>query len=380
MLNDLLNKFCVVLVLFAILGFSFGRLPVTRAGDEAYVDEVLVFLRDLVKLDMAKYTVTSYKPSVAYWDKLGGLPQLTGIIVLNCWEPKSTLGVTYSFVNNTFNSIGINIREGSPIYSQTFSANAVEVAKAFMERYQAFTGNNDLAAMRSILDSVDKPKNVSIVSGNLRLQVIIDSSSSSFDWKYTYNGANYAGIHLYFWKGNFESFGDDTSYHKVGGTDVNITAEEAIKIALKRAENYTFKYDGEVFSNFNIVMNRTGAELLVMGRDNPLVGFPYWTVSLVLDHVYPGFITWIEVRLWADTGEIIDIKPMGYGGEPPPTELPPTDSNPELTEEPTNTTKATGMSKATPDLASMLVISGMVSAIIAMSAIAAYAINKRRSR
>ena len=337
-----------ILILSMLLAISFVGVLV-GASEEAYVpDDVQIFLRDVVKLNMAKYIVTPFEPSIAYWDDLGGLPQLTGVVKLNSLAEPSDLDVYYSFVNNTLNSLSIDVRQGSSIFSQAPPADIGSAVKGFLQRYQAFTGDSSLEAMQNALNMIDATRNTTEVIGNLKLTVSIGSFSSHFGCGIMINGAKYSGLGVSYENGNFLAFSDDRSYRGIGSTVVNVVKEEAVGIALKKAENYSYGYAGEVINNFTIVKDRIGAELLVMGRDNPLLGYPYWTVSLVLDHVYPGFVYWIEVRMWADTGEIIDIKPMGYGG-PPPAETP---SEPAETPEPSETT-STGPEDLTLTIAAM---------------------------
>ena len=42
--------------------------------------------------------------------------------------------------------------------------------------------------------------------------------------------------------------------------------------------------------------------------------YPFWMVDVALDEIYPGWVTFLRVNIWADTGEIIEIKPLGIGG------------------------------------------------------------------
>ena len=63
-----------------------------------------------------------------------------------------------------------------------------------------------------------------------------------------------------------------------------------------------------------IVEDQIRAELNANVRDAPTLFYPCWTVALPLDNVYPGSVYYIEVLIWADTGQVISCKTMGYGG------------------------------------------------------------------
>ena len=295
--------------------------------EKSLPDQLLVFLENIIKLDLSKYTVNKLEPRFRYNDDLAGLSQLTGLIQLRSLRELNELDVGYSFVNGTLNYVIMHVQAGSPLYTQKISDMNTKV-KGFMEDYQACTGDEEVAIMRSIVDDTDITKNSSSTSNNIKLEVEIMPTYMSFNWKYTFNGAKFSGINLCFDdNGTFRSFRDDRSYFKIGGTDVNISAEQAKSIALKRAENLSYNIRGRVIEDFVILEDRVRCELFTMGRDNPLMAYPYWTVILPLDKPYPGFVDWFEITLWADTGEIIDCSPMGGGGSlPANTPTPPANS------------------------------------------------------
>jgi hypothetical protein len=168
--------------------------------------------------------------------------------------------------------------------------------------------------MRNMLDGIDATKDVTKTVGNIKLEVSTDSYSTLFRWRYTYNGAVYTGLNVEFRNGAFFMFSDNRSYYTIGGTDVNVSRDEAVNIALKRVETYSYKYAGEEIADFSIVKDQIRAELRTRGKDNPLVLYPYWHVELPLDNVYPGFVTYILVTIWADTGEVIECYALGSGG------------------------------------------------------------------
>jgi hypothetical protein len=174
----------------------------------------------------------------------------------------------------------------------------------------------EVERMRNMLNMVDGTRNAIEISDNLKLEVSINSFSSTLYWKYTFNGADYSGISISFRNGSFYAFGDDRSYYTIGGTDVNVSREEAINLALKRAENFSWTIDGVEVKDFTIETERIDAKLLTRSRE-PLTLYPYWLLTLPLDDLYPGLVYAIQVKIWADTSEIIDCHPLVFGGEIP---------------------------------------------------------------
>ena len=76
-------------------------------------------------------------------------------------------------------------------------------------------------------------------------------------------------------------------------------------------------------TDYTIVDEPVGASLSTMCRE-PLVLYPFWSVNLYLDKVYPGNVIGFTFEIWADTGEIINgrlntlmggIPPEGYTEE-----------------------------------------------------------------
>src|SRR4030067_3447699 len=100
------RKLCAVLVLSAILSLSLTSLPSGYSAGENVPQDVLVFLKDVMKLDLAKYILNPYEPSLRYRDDLGGLPENAGVIDLySLTAPTSQLKIAYSFINNTLDSM-----------------------------------------------------------------------------------------------------------------------------------------------------------------------------------------------------------------------------------------------------------------------------------
>jgi len=210
----LTKKLCLPLILVVVLAVFFAYLPTVYVAESSDADEVLVFLEEVVSLDVAKYDVTLLGTSVTYPDWLGGLAQVTGKYALE--SETSKIDVLFKFRNNTLSWCLVRILEGSPHYIDLPSANIRDLACDFLQKYQAYSGDSDLEAMRSLLDVVDVTENSTKTVDNMKLIVSITSFSSSFDWRYTLDGTDYGGVDVSFRNGHFYAFGDDRSYYQIG--------------------------------------------------------------------------------------------------------------------------------------------------------------------
>ena len=215
-MNLLTKKLCLPLILVVVLAVLFAYLPTVYVTENSDADDVLVFLEEVVSLDVTKYDVTLLGTSVTYPDWLDGLAQLTGKYALE--SEISKIDVLFKFRNNTLSWCLVRILEGSPQYNNSPSANIRDVASDFLQKYQAYSGDSDLEKMRNMVDMVDVTENTTTTADNLKLTVSVNSFSSSFDWRYTFNGTDCSGVDVSFRNGHFYAFGDDRSYYQIGGT------------------------------------------------------------------------------------------------------------------------------------------------------------------
>lgn len=363
------KKFYATVILAIVLAFSLTQVPTVYSAATVDPQEVLVFLKDVVNIDIAKYEAKLTKTTLSsYPSELGGVEQVTGEYTLE--EEDSKLDIIFQFRNGTLCWCLMDVLQGSPHYVQPLSADICEDAADFLERYQTFTGDTEVERMRGMLDMVDGTRNAIEISDNLKLEVSITSFSSSLYWKYTFNGADYTGIGISFRNGSFYAFGDDRSYITIAGTDVNVSREEAINLALKRAENFFWTIDGVEVRDFNITKERIDAKLLTRSRE-PLTLYPYWLLKLPLDDLYPGLVYAFQVRIWADTAEIIDFHPLQFGGEVP------LDVDPPNQQDDDPTPPAEQGEEPLPSMDSLIVITVVVAAAGVAVGIVAF---KKRSK
>jgi hypothetical protein len=207
------KKLCSALILVVVLvAVLFAYLPAVYVAESSDVDEVLVFLEEVVGLDVAEYDVTQLGTSVTYPDWLDGLAQVTGKYAFESETGK--IDVLFKFRNNTLSWCLMRILEGSPHYTESQPTDIHGVASSFLQKYQEYSGDSELEAMRNMLDLVDVTENSTKTVDNLKLTVSVNSFSSCLDWRYTLDGADCGGVDVCFRNGHFYAFGDDRSYYQ----------------------------------------------------------------------------------------------------------------------------------------------------------------------
>lgn len=312
----LTKKTWIVFILVSILAVSFAQLPsVCSAQTSDSASKVLIFLKDVAMIDVDKYdTADTIGPLVDY-EMFGGIPYTSGKLTLN--SEASIIDVLYNFVGNSLTSCTVEPVYGTARYIQPLPTNLGDAASMFLQKYQGYADDSSITAIKDTLVSVDATKNTTKTVGNIQLKISNTELWTSFTWERTYNKAVYPGLGITFNDGAFHSFGQELSYYTIGNTDVKITKEQAIEIALERAESYSYTYQDTKIENFNILRDSIVAELEVKSRYKPFELYPLWRVDLPLDDIYPGAVYFIRVNLWADSGEIMNIRPLGGGGYDP---------------------------------------------------------------
>jgi hypothetical protein len=209
------KKVCLSIILIVASATLFAYLPAAYLTENSDADEVLLFLEEVVRIDVSKYDVTMLGTSVTYPDWLDGLPQVTGKYTLE--SETSKLDVLFKFRNGTLSWCLMRVIEGSPHYLDVQSGNIREAADDFLERYQGYLGDSELEEMRNILDGEVADNSTTIV-GNLKFTMSVTSFSSYFDWRYTLEGIDCGGVDVSFHNGHFYAFGDDRQYYSIAIT------------------------------------------------------------------------------------------------------------------------------------------------------------------
>jgi hypothetical protein len=326
----LVKKICTTAILALIFTLSIANFVSAAPIELSAEERILSFLTDVIKIDVTKYSVT-INSAVDYPSDLGGLPEETGKCTLEANESK--IEVLYTFKNRTLGFCNLYILKGSPMYTQQPSANILEMADDFLQKYQEFTGFSDLEELRDALGSVNAFENTTKTTENIKLILSVSGADEGiFEWKRIRNGINFPSLYVGIRNGSFVGLADDFHVYSIGSTEVKISKETAVNIAMERAKNISWKVNDSDTSvvevaNVTILEDRTSAGLLSAPRE-PLVLYPYWAVSLTFDKVYPGSVYGVAYNIWADTGEVFYGHLLMVGGSIPGDNNPTTSSNP----------------------------------------------------
>jgi hypothetical protein len=396
-------------IMMVLAFFSTLALQSSYASDSYTPNtrQVLDFLSNVTYIDMQSYRATLSLVSTSYPAEYEGRSYTTGKYELDgtALGGTSLIDVTFVLVNDKLCSVIINPRQDTPMYSQQLPSDMKIQAMELLQRYQTFSQSSDIDTMIAMLADVDISQNGTSVSGNVKQIITARTHSTLLQWKYTFNGVDYSGLGLGFNDGALNSFGDGRSYLHIGNTDVNVSKDEAVRIALDQSKTFSYTYEGKVISDFQIAESKIIAQLRTSNRSEPLTVYPVWIVDLPLTEWYPGYVSYLEVALWADSGEVISCAALGYGGdgalpvEDEPTSTPPaststvsptpqtpltsptesTDSTPSPTDSPTAQPQATDtLNQNDGNSNALTVIYGVVIGAIIISAIAVVIVIRRR--
>jgi hypothetical protein len=166
--------------------------------------------------------------------------------------------------------------------------------------------------MSEMLDPLNDTESLELTEGNVKLKIALSDRDGEVLWMYTENGVDFSpkSLSLVFEDGILKQATDGWFLFRAGSTEVNVSSEEAILIARNHLRDYSWTADGQVVSGFTVLQEPVSAVFHPTPRDDPLDLIPYWGVTLYLDKDYPGGVNRIAVGLWADTGEISQVRPL----------------------------------------------------------------------
>lgn len=313
----------LLLVAFVVPVFAFSS---EESREEDAKHRALSFLRDVFSfVDLGKYDVSFKLYAFDYpWDWGGATYEEMVRYDLN--SSARSLGFSIHFCNQTPYYVWLEdyAYYGAALFPQfdrltvlSERMSVVNLTKSVLENYLRWRGDSSLRAALDVLGMVNATESASKVVGNLNFTAVWREDSVSFHWIWQANSVPAGRIYFHLDRRRI-SIADDWGVYRLGGADVKVSKDEAIAIALKRVETFSYRVRIDLntsieVKDFVVVKEKISAELLTWPRE-PLVLYPYWSVKLGLDKVYPAFVDVIHVGIWADTGEVFFCEPIGWGG------------------------------------------------------------------
>ncbi len=279
-------------------------------------DRVVNFLENVIQLDTTKYHATLERNTVEYRSVLGGITE--EVLTYRLISDESELVIDFRFRTQTLSRYRLDVIEGTLIYAHPQPTNVLDLTDDLLQRYQNYAGVSYLETMRNMLRTVNETKAMEKTVGDIKLAILTEGNDVEIQWVHTADGIDYQskGVSFSFDNGGLEMLADGWFLFRVGSTEINVSEEEAINIALEYLEGFSWNttQDGMLVevTDFVILQEPRIVRLLPHSREEPLELIPYWYITFHLNKIYPGNINSIGVGVWADTGEVRDCQLLSF--------------------------------------------------------------------
>ncbi len=272
-------------------------------------DNALTFLNNVAKLDTTEYNIE------VYVDERPG-PNYDKTLKFNFSSAESQIDVLCLIKDNSLFWCTITPIKGSPAFT-TETSDVLSNAKDALDELQTLSPKSNLASIRSMLNSVAELKNSKTSTADFTQEISVSGNTVRISWEPFANGLSNSQnkLTLEFDNGNLKFFADYLGMFTIGSSEVKISEQEAIQIAIEQVKAFSWVQGNETVSNVTVLNNPVIANLTLQNRGNATL-YPYWDIWLPLDKMYPGGVTAFHVSIWADTGEIAFITPIGSNNDP----------------------------------------------------------------
>ena len=276
----------------------------------ASTDDAITFLQDVIQVDTTQYQSTLLSNTVEVRSDLGGVVE--EILKYSLTNSESQIDVILRFRNRQLSRYQMNVFEESPIYAEPQSFSVLDTAKNLLQRLISYNDASYLRDMSNMLASVSKLEDTEVTEGNMKLVISVSGANAEIQWLYTENGVDFPvkSLTLNFENGVLKDLTDGWYLFSIGSTEVNVSGEEALEIAKNAVRSFTWEADGTTVSNFNVLDEPVSVVFHPIPRGQNLKLIPYWYIILYLDKVYPGGVNRITVGVWADTGDVDQIRTL----------------------------------------------------------------------
>ena len=270
-------------------------------------DKVANLLDNVAKIDTTQYKIALLSNTLEFRQDFGVAEE---ILKYSLTSSQSNIDVDLRFRANHLSRYQLTQIESNPIYQQTQPSDILQIAKGTLDRYHSYSGDSYLEEMSNLLSAVNKTDNLSIIQGNLKLQITSSADETEFLWMYSERGIDFSAksLRMTFQNRLLTGLTDGYFLFTVGNTDLAISEDQAIDRAKNYVKTLTWTIDGKQVTGFNTQNQPVSVQLLPHPRGNSVALIPYWYVVLSLDRTFSGGINEVSVGLFADTGQVEDVQ------------------------------------------------------------------------
>ena len=280
----------------------FGQFSYVSSDTSILQEKSQTYINNVLPFDMNQYSIvfrSEYSLPSGPND-----PTIWESVTYDLKSNSSTIHVVFVFMNGVLKQCGIQPLSGSPISDHSYT-NMAQVAARVLGKLGECIGidSSDLVRMLSL---VDETKTMNLTQGDVNLSVYKMSipttfppttnasnsiNSTNFAWTISRNGVVFNHVSLTFDNGVLKNIEDDRAAYPIGGTEVNISKEQAIDNAKQYISNWT--------SKFNITVTKETANLGSYPRNYNAL-YPFWSVLLE----FSGNVVFVNAYVWADDGQV----------------------------------------------------------------------------
>lgn len=265
--------------------------------------------------DVAQFNTSSYNVEMAVDDKGGS--GFDKILKFNLTSETGKVDVLFLVNNYSLFWCTINPVKGSPAYLDPAPSDTLTEAKDTLDRLQSFSSTEYLPSLRSMLDSINELEASKISNANYAQEISVSGNTVTISWEPYANGLSNQQdkLTLEFKEGHLTFFCNYLDQYTLGDLEVKISEAQAIQIAAERVETFSYEQNNVSVSNMTALKESAITELTLQRKINNTL-YPHWNILMPLDKMYPGGVTAFRIMLWADTGEVTVVTPVGFYGEP----------------------------------------------------------------
>ena len=341
------KKTVLVIMVCLAMVIPFGQISYVSSDTSILQEKSQTYINNVLPFDMNRYTIvfrSEYSLPSGPND-----PTKWESVTYDLKSNSSTIHVVFVFMNGVLKQCGIDPLSGSPISDQSYT-NMAQVAARVLGKLGECIGidSSDLVRMLSL---VDETKTMNVTRGDINLSVSKMSipttfpptanasnsiNSTAFTWTISHNGVVFNHVSITFDNGVLRNIEDDRVAYPIGGTEVNISKEQAIDNAKQYISNWT--------SKFNITVTKETANLGSYPRNYKAL-YPFWSVLLE----FSGNVVFVNAYVWADDGQVfwcyqggspLNMSELRLMPTPKPSQSPPNQqdnpASPSATPQPAN--------------------------------------------